>query len=261
MPRAGMPWTRRSSTRTGGANPRTARSARIARGSARRPSPRRRVFYTNLWACGIATVICAATEPQTLLTLRWTRESMAALAVSAALGVGMSYFAFICRASVSATCFTILGNVCKARRHPAAHRRHALLSSSPRAALACDRRRLASFRRALECARRRTRSALCLVGGAGVLEAVVVRRGAPDGDAPTRGGPTPLPLCPRSPSPAAQVLTVFINVVIWDKHASQEGLACLAVSLVAAALYQQAPKRTPADAAYARVAISTGEKG
>ena len=80
------------------------------------PRRARRVFYTNLWACGIATVICAATEPQTLLTLRWTRESMAALAVSAALGVGMSYFAFICRASVSATCFTILGNVCKARR-------------------------------------------------------------------------------------------------------------------------------------------------
>jgi hypothetical protein len=43
------------------------------------------------------------------------------------------------------------------------------------------------------------------------------------------------------------VLTVFINVLIWDKHASREGLGCLAVSLVAAALYQQVRlvRRTP----------------
>jgi len=39
------------------------------------------------------------------------------------------------------------------------------------------------------------------------------------------------------------VLTVFINVLIWDKHASREGMLCLGVSLVAAAFYQQAPKR------------------
>eukprot|EP00962_Isochrysis_galbana_P021187 scaffold6249_cov124-Isochrysis_galbana.AAC.12 len=30
----------------------------------------------------------------------------------------MSYFAFLCRASVSATCFTIIGNVCKPLPRP-----------------------------------------------------------------------------------------------------------------------------------------------
>jgi len=111
-----------------------------------------RVFYTNLWACAIAGVGTVATEPHTLMSMHWGPMNLGALAISAALGVGMSYFAFLCRASVSATCFTIIGNVCK-------------------------------------------------------------------------------------------VLTVFINVLIWDKHATKEGLACLAVSLVAAAFYQQAPKR------------------
>lgn len=40
-----------------------------------------------------------------------------------------------------------------------------------------------------------------------------------------------------------KVLSVIINVVIWDKHASPAGLACLAVCLVASAMYQQAPMR------------------
>jgi len=116
-----------------------------------------RVFYTNLWASILAGAITAATEPRTLMTVHWTPYSLGALGASSALGVGMSYFAFLCRASVSATCFTIIGNVCK-------------------------------------------------------------------------------------------VLTVFINVLIWDKHASREGLGCLAISLVAAALYEQAPKRQDTEA-------------
>jgi len=77
-----------------------------------------RVFYTNLWASLIAGVITLATEPHQLATMNWGPINLSALAVSAALGVGMSYFAFLCRAAVSATCFTIIGNVCKVRRRP-----------------------------------------------------------------------------------------------------------------------------------------------
>lgn len=44
------------------------------------------------------------------------------------------------------------------------------------------------------------------------------------------------------------MLTVFINVLIWDKHASREGLGCLAISLVAAALYEQVRPAKPAKA-------------
>ena len=64
----------------------------------------------------------------------------------------MSYFAFLCRASVSATSFTVIGNVCK-------------------------------------------------------------------------------------------ILTVVINVSIWDKHASPLGLGALLLCLAAAATYQQYPYR------------------
>ena len=50
---------------------------------------------------------------------------------------------------------------------------------------------------------------------------------------------------------------------IWDKHASPPGLACLGVSLVAAALYQQAPKRqapAEADEELCPVNIEVGQK-
>ena len=116
-----------------------------------------RVFYTNLWACLISGGITLATEPQ---VLPWTEGqnwsiltpvSLAALGVSCVLGVAMSYFAFLARSSVSATCFTVNGNVCK-------------------------------------------------------------------------------------------VVTVLINVFIWDKHASPTGLAFLFGSLVCAYFYKQAPQ-------------------
>jgi len=111
-----------------------------------------RVFYTNLWACIIAGAITLATEPETIRTFHWSWASGGALAVSCALGVAMSYFAFLCRAQVSATYFTVIGNVCK-------------------------------------------------------------------------------------------VLTVLINVCIWDKHASTQGLGFLMLCLVAAFLYKPSPMR------------------
>jgi len=74
------------------------------------------------------------------------------LAVSCVLGVAVSYFAFLCRAQVSATHFTVIGNVCK-------------------------------------------------------------------------------------------VVTVLINVLIWDKHASPTGLGCLSLCLLAGFVYEPSPKR------------------
>ncbi|PNW69845.1 hypothetical protein CHLRE_18g748997v5 [Chlamydomonas reinhardtii] len=44
-----------------------------------------------------------------------------------------------------------------------------------------------------------------------------------------------------------KVLTVVINVFIWDKHASPEGIACLMVCVLAGTFYQQAPKRPVLD--------------
>lgn len=40
-----------------------------------------------------------------------------------------------------------------------------------------------------------------------------------------------------------KVLTIAINVSLWDKHASPFGIACLMFCLVAAYFYQQAPMR------------------
>jgi len=112
-----------------------------------------RVFYTNLWASIVSAGLVLATEPHALQHMRWEATNVAALTVSCALSVGISYFAFLCRAAVSATCFTIIGNACK-------------------------------------------------------------------------------------------VITVLVNILIWDKHATPAGLVCLSICLVVAALYQQAPLRS-----------------
>ena len=114
-----------------------------------------RVFYTNLWANVISGILCAATEPDTLRTFQWSWASGGALGVSCVLGVAMSYFAFLCRSQVSATHFTVIGNVCK-------------------------------------------------------------------------------------------VITVIINICIWDKHASAEGVGYLFVCLVAAFFYKPSPLRAQA---------------
>jgi solute carrier family 35 protein len=115
-----------------------------------------RVFYTNLWACLIAGCVSAATEPQLLMSFEWSWASGGALGVSCALGVGMSYFAFLCRSQVSATYFTVIGNVCK-------------------------------------------------------------------------------------------VLTVLINICIWDKHATTTGVGFLFLCLVAAFFYKPSPLRSVPD--------------
>jgi len=132
-----------------------------------------RVFYTNLCACLLSGINTLLTEPEVLTwtAVDWSPYSIAALTVSCVLGVAMSYFAFLCRAQVSATCFTVIGNVCK-------------------------------------------------------------------------------------------VITVLINITIWDKHATYAGLACLAVSLLAAFLYTPAPLRSvaPPSAGAAYLPVQTDEK-
>lgn len=72
-----------------------------------------RVFYTNLWSSILLLFLTLALEPHVLTKTVWTQEKVAALALSCALGTAMSYFAFLCRAAVSATSFTVVGNVCK----------------------------------------------------------------------------------------------------------------------------------------------------
>jgi GDP-mannose transporter len=73
-----------------------------------------RVFYTNfLGAIPLIFIGAGTSEGTTMTEHEWTSGSVIALTVSCSLGVGMSYFAFLCRKSVSATSFTLIGNCCK----------------------------------------------------------------------------------------------------------------------------------------------------
>lgn len=111
-----------------------------------------RVFYSNFLAALplIFTFINDKEEIEALKNI----DTGAAIAVfvSVALGVGMSYFAWMARSLLSAASFTVVGNVCK-------------------------------------------------------------------------------------------VLTIAINVSLWDKHASPVGIGCLMFCLGAAFFYKQAPMR------------------
>jgi len=112
-----------------------------------------RVFYTNLLPVVPLFVIMGSTgEFNSLNTFEFTRQSEFWLAVSCVCGVAISYFAFLARASVSATYFTVIGNTCK-------------------------------------------------------------------------------------------VITVSLNIFIWDKHATPEGIMSLMLCLFCAFMYEQAPKR------------------
>ena len=55
-----------------------------------------------------------------------------------------------------------------------------------------------------------------------------------------------------------KMLTVFVNVLIWDKHASALGIGSLAICIAGGSLYQQAPLREPAVAPEA-VALKADE--
>jgi len=72
-----------------------------------------RVFYTNFWSSVLLLAMTLVLEPHVLRKAVWSWPQIGALVVSCILGTSMSYFAFLCRAAVSATSFTVIGNVCK----------------------------------------------------------------------------------------------------------------------------------------------------
>jgi len=111
-----------------------------------------RVFYSNFLA-SLPLVFTFINDTDEIAALK-NMDASAAMAVfvSVALGVGMSYFAWMARSLLSATSFTVVGNVCK-------------------------------------------------------------------------------------------ILTIVINVSLWDKHASSFGIGCLMFCLAAAFFYKQAPMR------------------
>jgi GDP-mannose transporter len=73
-----------------------------------------RVYYTNfLSSIPLMGIGVVTGEVRTLTNFEWTFAAVAAFTVSCALGVAMSYFAFLARSAVSATYFSVIGNVCK----------------------------------------------------------------------------------------------------------------------------------------------------
>lgn len=111
-----------------------------------------RVFYSNFLA-SIPLIFTFVNDSDEIAALKNISTSASiAVFVSVALGVGMSYFAWMARSLLSAASFTVVGNVCK-------------------------------------------------------------------------------------------VLTIAINVSLWDKHASAWGIGCLMFCLGAAFFYKQAPMR------------------
>jgi len=117
-----------------------------------------RVYYTNTIAAlpCVAYALVFEGAPFNLVTGFSSRGPVGPcmLVVSAVLGTAMSYFSFFARKMLSATSFTVVGNLCK-------------------------------------------------------------------------------------------VISIIVNVVIWDKHASTVGLGALTACIVGSASYRQAPLRDP----------------
>ena len=117
-----------------------------------------RVYYSNLLAA-VPLVFTFAGDRTELEAVRdMSPSGLAALLLSVVLGASMSYFAWSARSLLSATSFTVVGNVCK-------------------------------------------------------------------------------------------LLTIMINISIWDKHASLPGIVCLLFCLGAAYFYKQAPMKKEIKAA------------
>ena len=116
------------------------------------PDRDRALLATHLLASLPLILIGGGTDEITVLREQATAAGIVALTVSVCLGAAMSYFAWAARSMISATSFTVVGNLCK-------------------------------------------------------------------------------------------ILTIVINVLLWDKHASATGILCLLGCLVAAFAYQQAPQR------------------
>lgn len=70
-----------------------------------------RVYYLN--GLSALPLLFLVVFQQELATFVWNTSTITPLFISCLLGIAMSYFAFYARALLSATSFTLLGNVCK----------------------------------------------------------------------------------------------------------------------------------------------------
>lgn len=68
-----------------------------------------RVYYTNLMAAvPLLFTIVAHGEHELLREYEWTMPAVVSYALSCAIGTGIAYFAFLARAAISATAFTVV---------------------------------------------------------------------------------------------------------------------------------------------------------
>lgn len=74
-----------------------------------------RVYYTNLLAGGVLALVFpfCSSEHEAILSAAFTPGSIAVLALSCAVGVGMSHAGYLMRSNVSATAGVVVGVVCK----------------------------------------------------------------------------------------------------------------------------------------------------
>jgi len=73
-----------------------------------------KVYYQNLLASfPLLLIFFVSGDYSVLQTFEWTTASFLAFFVSCVLGTAMSYFAWLARTLVSATYFSVVGNVCK----------------------------------------------------------------------------------------------------------------------------------------------------
>lgn len=73
-----------------------------------------RVFYCNFLAFAPLMFVGGISgDLDVLRHFEWTWQAVTAYLVACGLGVAMSYFSFLARSSVSATYFSVIGNVCK----------------------------------------------------------------------------------------------------------------------------------------------------
>jgi len=112
----------------------------------------RTLYMNGLALVPITAIGLANMEALRFQEVRWDANAIFTLLLSCLAGIGMSYYSFSLRAMISATSFSLVGNICK-------------------------------------------------------------------------------------------IITILVNIVIWDKHAGTEGIGALLLCLAASGMYQQAPMR------------------
>tara|TARA_B110000008_G_C16945802_1_gene554392 strand:+ start:1161 stop:1868 length:708 start_codon:yes stop_codon:yes gene_type:complete len=70
-----------------------------------------RVFYQNTWGC--LTLLFKFFYDANSIKIQMRRNNIITLSLSCVIAIGMSYFGLACRKMLSATYFTLIGNMCK----------------------------------------------------------------------------------------------------------------------------------------------------